>query len=68
MVVHEERTKEADAARLHGHCIVGHSKPFYEQNSFIGFSFSLTWKFIKLDITLKETFDSFPLVLLTIDN
>ena len=68
MVVNEERTKEADATRIHGHCIVAHSKPVYEQNSFTGFSSSLAWKFIELDVTLKRSLNSFPVVLLTINN
>ena len=37
MVVNEEKNKEGEATRIHGHCIVVHSKPVYEQNSFIGF-------------------------------
>lgn len=53
--MNEEKNKEAESTRIHGHCVVVHSEPVYEQNSFIGFLSSLP-------------FDSFPLVLLTINN
>ena len=66
--MNEEKNKEAESTRIHGHCVVVHSEPVYEQNSVIGFLSSLPWKFIKLDVTLKKNFDSFPLVLLTINN
>lgn len=65
MVSERRKEQEADATRIQDQCIVAHSKPVYEQNSFIGFSSSLPWKFIELDVTLKKTFDSFPLDLLT---
>jgi len=48
VAVNEEKNKEAESTRIHGHCIVGHSKPVYEQNSLLGFSSSLPWKFIEL--------------------
>ena len=67
MVVNKEKNKEADATKIHDHCTVGHSKPVYEQNSFIGFSSSLPWK-LHWIVSLKNFFASFPLVLLTINN